>query len=379
MATSWRTDMGGNAADPLFALRVVNPVGGETRLLSTDMRLTARAAAVTYAHPDCSVHVQLRWRAPRLEVSLRNAGRARLAVDFYGPLVTRLTERGCKAHIPQVGGVVFPVKDSNYLHHNSGQLASLFMILQAGEAGLALGHEKTAEDEGRYRSGIAVHGRGLPIGRYSGKISDKVGSAVENKMGDLLAGEPASELGGVACFAENLVLGPRESRALGPYLILPYTGAWTQGAALLREHRYPRRYRPRPRWFESVHNLSEICCGPEKRFDALASTWREQRAWGSPLFALCWFFKGNIEARLPVFEPGDVIGYLIRHGETLILTAANLMGWGFADGQRIKVTLPVPAATLYDRVRYRYYEVRDGKAEIRLKPHGVVALEILKT
>jgi hypothetical protein len=645
--------LGGQADDPLFALRAVAENGVETRLLSSDMQATECDASIDYTFGDLPIRLECRLDGAALNITVTNAGPEATAVDFYGPLVTRLAERGCKAHIPQVGGVVFPVKDSNYLHHNSGQLASLFMILQTGEVGLALGHEKTSEDEGRYRSGIAVHGRGLPIGRYSGEISDKVGSAVENKMGDLLDGEPASELGGVACFTENMVLYPSESRALGPYLILPYTGSWTQGAALLRQHRYPRRYRPRPRWFESVHNLSEICCGAEKRFDVLASTWREQRAWGSPLFALCWFFKGyskmiwgssfrfrggdrkmggdkglrraiddlhhegakvlfyvtpwsltqpydqarvcldqkwnlqehpgmnaspwldygefgkficpcpahaparkwvvegiaetlekypidgfffdeaaaiinrpchnpthrhphpyvwtygnyemfrdlrramdkinpetliiseggselyrefidgclghtngwsqgrheapvtravvpeiaifdsttggsaqavadtaikqgrtimsseqmlavhfvggipyylntaegrlerlwreheeyrraypelfkgNIEACLPVFEPGEVIGYLIRHGETLILTAANLMGCGFADGQRIKVTLPVPAATLYDRVGYRYYEVRDGKAEIRLKPHGVVALEVL--
>lgn len=642
--------------DPLFALRVVACAGErESRFLSSDLEETRDATGVTYTHADCPVRVQLRWRAPRLEVSLRNTGKQRLAVDFYGPLATRLTERDAVAHVPQVGGVVFPVKDSNYLHHNSGQLAALFMILQTGGSGLALGHEKTAEDEGRYRSGIAVHGQGLPIGAYSAKVSDRVGSAIESSMGKLMPGAPAADLGGVACFVENVTLPPGAVQAVGPYLILPYDGAWTQGAALLRAHRYPRKMRSRPAWFKPVHNCAEICWGQATgAFTNMAAIRREQRLWGSPLFSLNYYFEthskmtwgssfknsggakafggdealfkaidevhregskvlfyvtpwsltrpyeqaqvcldnrwnlqehagkdadplldygefgkfvcpcpahpparkwvvdgiaetlrkypidgfffdeaaaivnrpchnpahrhaqpyiwtygnyqifrdlrramdrinpeaiilseggselyrefidgclghtngwsigrhaapvtravvpgvaifdsvtgipaslaaeaavnekrfvwptehmlavqfaggipyyvngaeagrlariwpeheryrraypelfeGDIEARVPVFEPAHAIGYLIRRGDALVLTIAGTQGWGWGDGHRLTVTLPVPARMLYDRVEYRYYDVRDGKVSLTLKPYGVMALEVL--
>lgn len=330
--------------DPVFALRIVAvDDGGEARFLSTDMQQTADRNGLTWEHADCPVQVDACWDGPRLKVRLRNPGSQRLAVDFYGPLATRLSERNAVAHVPQVGGVVFPVRDSNYLHHNSGQLASLFMILQMGGGGVALGHEKTSEDEGRYRSGIAVHGQGLAIGPHSAKISDQVGSAIELGMGKLVAGAPAADLGGVACFVENVLLEPESEQALGPYLVLPYEGAWTQGAALLREKRYRRLMKPRPGWFKPVHNCAEL---------------------------------GGIEAQIPVFDPPSVVGYLISAGNTRVLTVANVAMRSGVD-HPVTVTLPMPAKTLYDRVEYRYYDVRDGQAELRLKPYGVMALEVI--
>ncbi len=642
--------------DPIFALRIVAvDDGGETRFLSTDMRETDDGNASTWEHADSPVQVHASWQGSRYEIRLCNHGPRRLAVDFYGPLLTRLSERDAVAHVPQVGGVVFPVQGSNYLHHNSGQLASLFMILQMGERGVALGHEKTAEDEGRYRSGIAVHGQGLAIGAHSAKISDQVGSAIESGMGKLVAGAPAADLGGVACFVENVMLEPESEQVVGPYLVLPYEGAWTQGAALLREKRYPRPMKPRPAWFKPVHNCAEICWGQAtKDFTNMATIREEQRQWGSPLFSLNYYFEthskmtwgssfknsggaaefggdealfkaidevhrqgskvlfyvtpwsltcgydqtqvcidrnwylqehpgadasplldygefgkfacpcpmheparqwvvegiaetlkkypidgfffdeaaaivnrpcynpehnhrqpyiwtygnylvfrdlrramdkinpdaiilseggselyrefidgclghtngwslgrhgapvtravvpgvaifdsvtgipasmaaeaavkekrfimeteqmlgiqfaggipyyvngagagrlaniwpeheryrraypemfsGDIEAAVPAFEPGSVVGYLIRSGDTRVLTVANPQGWGWGNGHAITVTLPVPAKTLYDRVEYRYYDVRDGQAELRLKPYGVMALEVI--
>ncbi len=638
--------------DPLFGLRVVFPDHRDVRLLSTEMVVRQQGDCTVFSAAAIPIAVRLGFQAPALTVELENAGQDRLAVDFYGPLATRLTERDAVAHIPQVGGVVFPVRDSNYLHHNSGQLASLFMILQMGGRGVALGHEKTAEDEGRYRSGIAAHGQGLSIGAHSAKISDQVGSAIESGMGKLVAGAPAADLGGVACFVENVTLEPESEQVLGPYLILPYEGAWTQGAALLREHRYPRPMKPRPGWFKPVHNCAEL--GGMRHFDDLVRWRREQRRWGTPVFSLIYYFEtptkmtwgssfknsggaaafggdealfkaidelhregskvlfyitpwsltvgydqtqvcidrnwhlqehagedasplldygefgkfvcpcpmheparqwvvegiaetlkkypidgfffdeaaaivnrpchnpahrheqpyvwtygnyltlrdlrramdeinpeaiiiseggselyrefidgclghtngwslgrhavpltravvpgiaifdsvtgipagmaaeaavkekrfimdtehmlgiqfaggipyyvngasvgrlarlwaehekyrraypemfeGDIEAEAPVFNPASAIGYLIRNGDTRVLTVANTQRWGWGAGHAFTVTLPVPARALYDRVEYRYYEVRDGKAEFRLQPYGVMALEVI--
>lgn len=281
--------LGAQTTDPLFALRLVTDTGAETRLLSTDMQPTGRGRTVVYRRADCPVRVTVRWEKPRLHITIANTGQNRLTVDFYGPIVPRLTERDALAYIPQVGGVVWPVKDANYLGHNSGQLASLFLILQTGHTGLALSQEKTAADEGRYRSGIAVHRQGLPIGPYTAKISNAMGSAIETRMGDLIKGEPAADLGGVACYTENLVLPADARLELGPYLILPYTGAWTQGAALLREHRYPRPMKPRPAWFKPVHNCAEL--GGMRHFDDLAHWRRQQRHWGTPVFSLIYYFE----------------------------------------------------------------------------------------
>lgn len=283
--------LGGGKLDPLFAVRIVAPDGHETRMLSTDMVAAARGGTIVYSRRGCPVSVTMRFKEPRLHMALQNAGRQKLTVDFYAPIATRLTDRNAMAYIAQVGGAVMPVKECNYLHHNSGQLAALFMVLQRAGEGLALGHEKAAADEGRYRSGIAVHGKGLPIGPISSGISDKVGSGIEQKMGVLTPGGPACELGGIACFSENLVLEGEASFTLGPYLLLPYKGQWTKGAALLRQHRYPRKYRPRPRWFKPIHNCAEICCHPPFTFETLVATRREQRKWGSPLFSLNFFFE----------------------------------------------------------------------------------------
>lgn len=281
--------LGGRGDDPVFAARIVCPAGGETKLLSTDMKMARRGKAAVFTRGDCPLRVEMAFGAPRLEIRVTNTGKQRMTVDFYGPLATRLTDRDAVAHIPQVGGVVMPVKECNYLHHNSGQLASLFVILQSGDTGLALGHEKTPEDEGRYRSGIAVHGKGLPVGSYTAKASDSVGSAIDSKMGDLVTGEPASDLGGVACFSENMVLGPGGSMDLGPYLVLPYKGQWTMGAALLRGNRYQRKFRARPPWFKPVHNCAEL--GGMRNFDDLVHWRREQRKWGTPVFSLIYYFE----------------------------------------------------------------------------------------
>jgi hypothetical protein len=286
-----RAALGGGSSDPLFAMRIVQPDGKETQMLSTNMDGTVHGESIFYSCENCPVQVSLRFDQPRLHVTVKNSGKEKLGIDFYAPVATRLTDRKTKACIAQVGGVVIPVKDCNYLHHNSGQLAALFMLLQRDGEGLALSHEKTAEDEGRYRSGIAVHSEGLPIGPISARISDKVGSAIEQRMGTLTPGDPACELGGVACFSENLVLSGGAALDLGPYLLLPYKGQWTQGAALLRKHRYQRRFRPRPNWFKPVHNCAEICCHPPFTFDTLMATRREQRNWGSPLFSLNFFFE----------------------------------------------------------------------------------------
>jgi uncharacterized protein (DUF736 family) len=279
------TFLSGQTSDPVFGLRVVFPDGREASLLSAEMKIQEQNGRSVYSAPDFPVSVTIEFKASALTAHVANAGSDQLEVDFYAPIVSRLAEGEFTAYIPQVGGITIPVKDANYLQHNSGQLASLFMILQAEKGGIALGHEKSAEDEGRYRSGIMVHRQGVVLGQHKAQVSDQVGSAIKVKLA-----EPACDAGGVACFTENFILHATESLKLGPYLILAYEGGeWTKGAALLREHRYPRKYRPRPKWFRDIHNCAEICC--TQHFDELVHIRREQIKWGTPLVSINYFFE----------------------------------------------------------------------------------------
>lgn len=129
-------------------------------------------------------------------LALTNQTAAPLPVDVYAPLLAGLVNRGFTAYVPHAGGAVFPVKDANFLIHSLGQLTSLFLILhsEAEDGGIVIAQEKSSEDEGRYRTGLNINGKGLPKGEAAEQIQGRAGSLIDTARADV--GE--DDLGGIA-------------------------------------------------------------------------------------------------------------------------------------------------------------------------------------
>ncbi len=181
-------------------------------------------------------------------VELTNTGHEALDFDCYAAVLTGL--RGATAYLPVHGGAVLPVQDADYTVHNLGGLTIPAAVLhQPDNTGFVIAQEKMPADEARYRTGLLVHGRGLPA-RHIKEVKGVAMSLVDTQ-----AGQAREDLGGVAAFVESLVLASGEKAQLGPYLVAPYRGTWLDGAALLRKIRRPRTLRP---WTAPL-NLGAIC------------------------------------------------------------------------------------------------------------------------
>ncbi len=240
-----------------FALRLENGPGDQLLIHSDELKYQD----ALFLHEESKMAVEvvetpLADGARSWQVKLTNQGAAARTLDFFAPLLMGLAAQST-AYVPQCSGAVMVVKDADYIVHSLGQLTSLFAILhdETSQRGLIITQEKSSEDEERYRTGLMVHGKGIPCSTPAKKVQGVAGSIVDTTQ----QGVASRDLGGFAAFVESLVLAPGATMQVGPYILAEYDGTWMQGAEKIRKLRRPRAYKPWPAWLKPVRTATGSC------------------------------------------------------------------------------------------------------------------------
>lgn len=233
--THWQLRLETSAERPVFVIRVTPESAAPYYLSSTEMSVRRQHQKTVFTHAQSPLRVttQLRPIASEVEqisLQLTNTGTACLALQLFTPLLTDLATRGVVGYVSHEQGDVLPVQESDYQVYASNPQAPMFMLLHAGENGIGLG--RMANTTADSRTGVLIHGAGIPLGLFAVPPADSLGAERPERM--------LANLGGVASFLEDLRLPGNATTHLGPYLLIRYEGDWTEGAARLKALRASR-------------------------------------------------------------------------------------------------------------------------------------------